>query len=119
MTFEVEAKGVSVTKGVRRVQVEPHIACDSGSPLDAGSSFNPLPTSRTNSADCRRGDIIWTLNQRRLETGRDVRLLRGQRVEGTGVRSGTCDELGASLYILLRDETGAEHLGKVSRRKTS
>lgn len=60
-----------------------------------------------------RGDIIRTLNQRRLEGGHDVRLMGDERVKGVMVKSGFHDEAGAAPWVLVRDGSGVEHLARL------
>lgn len=60
-----------------------------------------------------RGDVIRTLNQRRLESGRAVGELR-ERVKGRVVRSGSHDELGATPYAIVRDAAGREHYARLA-----
>lgn len=55
-----------------------------------------------------RRDIIRTLNQRRLEGARDVRVFSGGRLQGEVVRSGYHDELGARPFAVVRDAAEAE-----------
>lgn len=58
-------------------------------------------------------DIIRTLNQRRLEGARDVRVFNGERLQGQVVRSGAHDELGASPFVVVRDRSGVEHYARL------
>lgn len=60
-----------------------------------------------------RIDVIRTLNQRRLEGAREVRLQLDGPVVGTVVQSGFHDELGARGYVVVRDARGAEHYGSL------
>jgi type IV secretory pathway VirD2 relaxase len=60
-----------------------------------------------------RRDIIRTLHQRRLESGRDVRELGEERVRGRLVKVGHHDELGASNWVVVRDAGGAEHFARL------
>ena len=60
-----------------------------------------------------RGDIIRTLNQRRLEAGRSVHLVGKEAVRGAVVKAGHHDEMGASPWIVVRDQTGAEHFARL------
>lgn len=59
-----------------------------------------------------RRDLIRTLNQRRLETGRDLRELDGM-VRGRVVRTGFHDETGASPWAIVRDAAGLEHYARL------
>lgn len=58
-------------------------------------------------------DIIRTLNQRRLEGGRDVRSLGAEAVKGTLVKSGFHDEAGAAPWVMVRDRSGVEHYARL------
>ena len=58
-------------------------------------------------------DIIRTLNQRRLEGGRDVRSLGAGGVKGTLVKSGFHDEAGAAPWVMVRDHAGVEHYARL------
>lgn len=60
-----------------------------------------------------RRDIIRTLNQRRLEGGRDVRPLGAERVRGVVVKTGFHDEAGAAPFVVVRDASGVEHYARV------
>lgn len=60
-----------------------------------------------------RRDIIRTLNQRRLEGGRDVRPLGAERVRGVVVKTGFHDEAGAAPFVVVRDASGLEHYARV------
>jgi type IV secretory pathway VirD2 relaxase len=60
-----------------------------------------------------RRDIIRTLNQRRLEAGRDVRPMGASPVKGQVVRTGFHDELGAHPFVIVRDSDGAEHYARL------
>lgn len=60
-----------------------------------------------------RRDVIRTLNQRRLDTGRAVDVLREGRVRGQVARSGFHDELGAQAYVIVRGEDGVERYGRL------
>ncbi|WP_395945662.1 DUF3363 domain-containing protein [Brevundimonas sp.] len=55
-----------------------------------------------------RRDIIRTLNQRRLQGVRAVRMARPGRVQGVAVKAGFHDELGAQPYVIVRGADGAE-----------
>jgi type IV secretory pathway VirD2 relaxase len=56
-----------------------------------------------------RTDVIRTLNQRRLEGAREVRLLAAEQVVGEVVKAGFHDELCASAYVVIRDAAQVEH----------
>jgi type IV secretory pathway VirD2 relaxase len=59
-----------------------------------------------------RKDIIRTLHQRRLESGREVRELTG-RTRGKVVAHGSHDELGRVGWVSVRDEHGVEHYARL------
>jgi len=58
-------------------------------------------------------DVMRTLNQRRLETGRNVRELAEPRVRGRVMRCGAHDELGAVSWVIVRDSQGVEHYSRL------
>jgi hypothetical protein len=60
-----------------------------------------------------RRDIIRTMNQRRLEGAKDVRVLGKGRVSGRVVRTGSHDEAGASPWVVVRDAEGVEHYARL------
>ena len=60
-----------------------------------------------------RRDIIRTLNQRRLEVGRDVRPMGASPLKGRVVKTGFHDELGAHPFVIVRDGDGAEHYARL------
>lgn len=60
-----------------------------------------------------RRDIIRTMNQRRLEGAREVRLLGRKKVVGVVVKSGFHDEAGAAPWVVVRDAQGVEHYGRL------
>jgi type IV secretory pathway VirD2 relaxase len=60
-----------------------------------------------------RRDIIRTLNQRRLEGARDVRVLGAEAVRGKVVRTGFHDEAGAAPWVVVRDGGDVEHYARV------
>ena len=60
-----------------------------------------------------RLDIIRTLHQRRLETGRTVRELGADTLRGRVVRRGTHDELGGVPWVIVRDQGGEEHYARL------
>lgn len=60
-----------------------------------------------------RRDIIRTLNQRRLEGAREVRVLGAEAVRGVVVKTGFHDEAGAAPWAVVRDGSGAEHYARV------
>lgn len=60
-----------------------------------------------------RKDIIRTLHQRRLESGREVRELGG-RVRGRVVAHGVHDELGGVNWISVQDQQGVEHYARLA-----
>lgn len=69
--------------------------------LDAGME------TKLRSLQMRR-DIIRTVNQRRLDAGRDVRMLGAERVRGAVVKTGFHDEAGAAPWVIIRDVGGEE-----------
>lgn len=54
-------------------------------------------------------DIIRTLQQRRLETGRQPHVLGDERVRGRVVKTGNADELGGTPWVIVQDASGQEH----------
>lgn len=60
-----------------------------------------------------RRDIIRTMNQRRLEGAREVRLLGREKVAGVVVKTGFHDEAGAAAFVVVRDAQGVEHYGRL------
>jgi hypothetical protein len=66
-----------------------------------------------------RQDIIRTLHQRRLESGRDVRELASERVRGKVVGRGAHDELGGVPWVIVRDREGVEHYARLGFGQTS
>ncbi|WP_374598868.1 DUF3363 domain-containing protein [Brevundimonas sp.] len=60
-----------------------------------------------------RRDIIRTLNQRRLEGAREVRVLEAGTVRGRVVTTGFHDEAGASPWAVVRDGDGVEHYARL------
>jgi type IV secretory pathway VirD2 relaxase len=60
-----------------------------------------------------RRDIIRTLNQRRLESGREVRVLGREPVRGRVVKVGFHDEAGAAPFAVVRDDKGVEHYARM------
>jgi len=61
-----------------------------------------------------RQDIIRTLYQRRLETGRTVRELGAGRVRGRVVGRGAHDELGGVAWVIVRDSDQVEHYARLA-----
>lgn len=61
-----------------------------------------------------RRDIIRTLNQRRLESGRVAQIARPGRLEGEVVKAGAHDELGLRRFVVVRDGQGLEQYARVS-----
>lgn len=74
--------------------------------LDAGmeSSLRSLQLKR---------DVIRTMNQRRLEGARQVRMLGTSRVRGVVVKTGFHDEAGAVPFVVVRDGAGVEHYARL------
>ena len=60
-----------------------------------------------------RRDVIRTLNQRRLEGGRQVQVLGRETVRGAVVKTGFHDEVGASAWIVVQDPQGIEHYARL------
>ena len=60
-----------------------------------------------------RWDIIRTMNQRRLEGAREVRVLGAEQVKGVVVKTGFHDEAGAAPFVVVRDALGVEHYGRL------
>jgi len=60
-----------------------------------------------------RRDIIRTMNQRRLEGAREVRLQGREKVAGVVVKAGFHDEAGAAPWVVVRDAQGVEHYGRL------
>ena len=60
-----------------------------------------------------RRDIIRTLNQRRLEGAKDVRVVKNGRVQGVAVKTGFHDEMGLQPYVVVRDARGVEHYARL------
>lgn len=61
-----------------------------------------------------RRDIIRTLNQRRLESGRVAQIAQPGRLTGEVVKAGAHDELGTRRFVIVRDAEGVEHYARVS-----
>lgn len=59
-------------------------------------------------------DVIRTLNERRLETGRAAEVFREGRVAGQVTKVGFHDELGASPFVVLKDAKGVEHYARLA-----
>lgn len=59
-------------------------------------------------------DASRTINQRRMATGRDIKVFRAGRLSGKVVAAGAHDELGASPYVILRDAQGSEHYARLA-----
>lgn len=59
-------------------------------------------------------DVIRTLNQRRLETGRTAEVFREGRVTGKVMKAGFHDELGVSPFAVVRDAQGVEHYARLA-----
>ncbi|HET6970836.1 MAG TPA: DUF3363 domain-containing protein [Phenylobacterium sp.] len=60
-----------------------------------------------------RQDIIRTLHQRRLESGRTVRELGAEAVRGRVVGRGAHDEMGGVPWVIVRDRGGDEHYARL------
>ena len=59
-------------------------------------------------------DVIRTLNQRRLETGKTAEVFREGRVAGKVMKAGFHDELGVSPFAVVRDAQGVEHYARLA-----
>ncbi len=59
-----------------------------------------------------RRDIIRTLNQRRLEGAKDVRVFGKDMVRGVVVKTGFHDEAAAVPFVVVRDAEGIEHYAR-------
>lgn len=66
-----------------------------------------------------RRDVIRTLNQRRLEGARDIRVFQSGIVRGRAVRTGFHDDLGASPWAVVRDQDGVEHYARLATGSAS
>lgn len=60
-----------------------------------------------------RRDIIRTLNQRRLESGRVAQIARPGQLSGEVVKAGAHDELGARRFAIVRDGEGVEQYARL------
>ncbi len=60
-----------------------------------------------------RRDILRTLNQRRLETGHESRMLGHAPVRGAVVGGGVHDEIGAASFVLVRDREGVDYYARL------
>lgn len=60
-----------------------------------------------------RRDIILTLNQRRLESGRVAQVARPGRLSGEVVKAGAHDELGMRRFVIVRDREGVEQYARL------
>lgn len=60
-----------------------------------------------------RRDIIRTLNQRRLESGRVAQVARLGRLSGEVVKAGAHDELGMRRFVIVRDREGVEQYARL------
>lgn len=59
-------------------------------------------------------DVIRTLNQRRLETGKTAEIFREGRVSGQVMKAGFHDELGVSPFVVVKDAQGVEHYARMA-----
>jgi hypothetical protein len=66
-----------------------------------------------------RQDIIRTLHQRRLASGREVRELASERVRGKVVGRGAHDELGGVPWVIVRDREGVEYYARLGFGQSS
>lgn len=60
-----------------------------------------------------RRDVIRTLNQRRLEGAKAIRVLAGEVVRGRVVKAGFHDEVGAAPFVVVRDDRQVEHYARL------
>lgn len=60
-----------------------------------------------------RRDIIRTLHQRRLDTGREPKVLDDRPVRGWVVARGHHDELGGAAWVIVQDPQGQEHYARL------
>ncbi|MDZ4371426.1 MAG: DUF3363 domain-containing protein [Phenylobacterium sp.] len=60
-----------------------------------------------------RRDVIRTLQQRRLDIGREPAALADAPVRGRVVKAGHFDELGGSSWVIVRDREGREHFARL------
>jgi len=60
-----------------------------------------------------RRDVIRTLQQRRLDMGRQPAELVDAPVNGRVVKAGHFDELGGSSWVIVRDGNGQEHFARL------
>ncbi|HET6970938.1 MAG TPA: DUF3363 domain-containing protein, partial [Phenylobacterium sp.] len=60
-----------------------------------------------------RRDVIRTLQQRRLDMGRQPAELGDAPVKGRVVKAGAFDELGGSSWVIVRDGNGREHFARL------
>lgn len=60
-----------------------------------------------------RQDIIRTLHQRRLDSGREPKVLDDRPVRGRVVARGHHDELGGAAWVIVRDPQGQEHYAQL------
>lgn len=61
-----------------------------------------------------RRDVIRTLNQRRLEGAKAVRELGAETVQGRVVATGRHDEIGASPFVVVKDQAQVEHYARLA-----
>lgn len=59
-------------------------------------------------------DVIRTINQRGLETGRAAEIFREGRVTGQVMKAGFHDELGVSPFVVVKDGQGVEHYARMA-----
>jgi hypothetical protein len=60
-----------------------------------------------------RRDVIRTLQQRRLDVGREPAELGGARVQGRVMKAGHFDELGGASWVIIRGRDGQEHFARL------
>ncbi|MFJ6024297.1 DUF3363 domain-containing protein [Brevundimonas sp. NPDC092305] len=61
-----------------------------------------------------RGDIIRTMNARRLEAGREVKPLGVDPVRGVVAKAGFHDELGVAPWVIVKAGDGVEHYARLA-----
>lgn len=60
-----------------------------------------------------RHDLVRTLNQRRLESGRIARIAGPGRLSGEVIKTGAHDELESRRFVIVSDAGGAEHYARL------
>jgi type IV secretory pathway VirD2 relaxase len=80
--------------------------------------LDPALESKLRTLQLRR-DVIRTLHQRRLESGRELREMGDAPLKGQVVKAGQHDELGASRWVIVRSADGVEHFARLKLGQTS